>query len=558
MADNISRDDSMDLESLIKHRKEIQSSEKVSPLQKAIQTKNENESGIIVDDDKQKQQPLRNNLDTEERDEDFKETLTEQTASIDKAKLISVIKKPTNEAEDAAMMDEINRVTIDENGNAVVPENAEYIISKNNIPTQEQIDELSKEKEDETDEEEVTTSTNAKDEKEKMVQMIIDKTGLGKAIELTDDEEKEINISKRVNIVAVEDKKIGMITSDRSFDETQSFADNISAFQYSVSRTHMNFPLSGFSADLSGLSIGEIIDISLPVSQEDREYENFNVDKILRGLSVVYNHLINITTGKFKSFEDFLRKFAWADYEIAVYALLISTEEDTSTVELDCRNPNCGKGYEYVYPTRSLINIDKASTGYLKLLDKLASSNGATPIDTLRTAPVRTVKKFKISERCIVEIGPINAYDYVYEYLPRGAQVLKYREELRSKMENNESIMGEDITRNEREESALSLISAIRGFDIKDADGKWTEVHGVNNILTVIMDFINGNEFNMITGLALKAMSEYEISFSIKGARCPYCNQETNEIEVTPTTVLFLLRQRTRSIEQIFDTIEVL
>ena len=114
------RDSKMDLKKLMHNRVDSTDNTKASPLD--VATKN-TEKGLVVNSDelKIKDEPLRDNIHTEERDKEYNDTVKELEETSDKAAAVAIIRKPTNQVEDVEMMDEIERSYFDGSGNIVVP-----------------------------------------------------------------------------------------------------------------------------------------------------------------------------------------------------------------------------------------------------------------------------------------------------------------------------------------------------------------------------------------------------------------------------------------------------
>ena len=218
----VEKDSTLNLQSLMSNTEEtpVNEEKEVLPIDEAIKNK---QQGIVATDEEMKASqeegaPLKNVFETPERDEDVKEKVNELNETTEKAKLVTIVRKPRNQGEDAEMMSEIDSVTVDENGNVIVPEGARYIIPRE-VAHELKKEELKEEeiKEEESKEpvtmkaEDVTDEDLEKAEKRKTkINIIIDKTGLGRDVAFTDKENKLITESNEIHVTEVENLELEM------------------------------------------------------------------------------------------------------------------------------------------------------------------------------------------------------------------------------------------------------------------------------------------------------------------------------------------------------------
>ena len=557
----VTRDESMDLKSLMGTKEEKK--EETSPLDSAIGSK---QLGLVVNnkDLKKEEEPLRDYRDTDERRQEFSEKIDEMELKQKQAEAVVVIKKPENQAEDAQMMDEISRVTFDDEGNGIVPQGAKFIRSKNDLPKNAKTTTLSEASNEESSENEENASENIEEmndatidvdqEKESIVKILIDKTGLGRNFDLNDDEKKVISESSEVHIVEVEDKELGTMKVSRQTDDTLSFMESVQKYDLSISKTNMIFPLSGFKADMCGLSYGEFSDIALDVREDSNETIDF--DKNWKMLTVIYNKMTNISCGKFVDFEDFLKKFAWADTQLAIYGLLISTEPEEDSLRLTCMNKNCNKHFIHKYPIRSLISFDYCTKDYLNAIDKVADVSGQELFKVAEESPVRTIKAIRLPSDYVMEIGPISAYDYLYTMLQKTKEYTKILEAISDN--DGESVDGVSFGDIKKKMEYLVMLSIIRGFRVQKNDGSWERITSVDTVIDFMDKYLSPNDFRLINAVYEKAIEDYSVAFSIRDIKCPNCGTVTKFIPVTPQEMVFRHRQRMESTQITLDSLHLL
>lgn len=540
----VTRDSSLNLANLVKKVEPVEKTE-ASPLEAAMAHQ---EKGMVVntDDLKEEETQLRPNYDTEESRAGFDDKVQELEEDATKMKAVYVIKKPENEKETAEMMDEVSAVTFDENGKAIVPEGARYIIPKDAVKGNGEVTRLVNQ--DQGDESETTTEpvTESKanndedDEKNKIIEILIDKTGLGANIELGENEQKVVSESTEIRIVEVEDMELKTARVKKDEDIDLSFMKTIDKYQSSVSKTKMFFPLSGFSAELTGLSYGEFADITLDQSEDSDDEYNFN--KVWKMLTVIYNKMINVSGGKFKNFTEFLHKFAWKDVPLATYALLISTQPEVDTLSLRCHADECGKAFEHKYSTRGLIDFDDCSKGYLKLIDKISNAKGNERFTVAEESLVRTNKVIKLPDgKYQVEIGPASCYDYLYGIC----------DQIKSLQDMEDSELAT------KKLFYFMMLGIVRGIRVQDNSGEWRSITSYDKIVEIFDEYMSPNDFRIIQEIYMKSEEEYRIGFSIKDITCPHCGTVTKAIEVEPKSLVFQIQQTMLNTRLTLDNLQL-
>ncbi len=512
-----------------------------SEIDMAIRAKKNETKGAVVETseiEKDGVKTLKPNIDTEERAEEFTAKLDEQKLLADKAKLVTVIKKPENAGETAEMMDEIDAVTIDEKtGKAILPEGSKYLITK------EQAEEAKKTLGENNEEEpsetvEGNTEESRKKYKSNIVKILIDKTGLGSNIVFNEDETKQIQSASEIHLVEVESQELKTIQYDRP-EDTESFLDNIDKYQLSVSKAKMTFPGSGFKGELTGLSYGEFADISLDTSSEAEDYLDF--DKMYKKMSVIYSKLINPSCGQFIDFKDFLKKFAYIDIPLATYGLLIATQPEFDTISLRCNRESCKKGFNHKYATRSLIDFDSANTHYLEMIKDINEAAPEKYIEVAEKSPVRVFKALELpTTKYVVEFGLASCFDYLYGIL----DVLKKYQE--------------DVTIDEEDPRLLfcAMLQAIRSISIPQKNGRYYKFTEPEQIIEILRRNMPSKDVQILYSAYTSYTSQFQIDFSIKGIKCPHCGAVTDAIGITPDELVFQIQQLALSTPVILDNFQ--
>lgn len=530
----VSKDESINLEAFMSNVDTTEIEEKISPLDAAVKVApNLGEVGNtdeIIKDAGPK--VFKNAVFNEERDKEFSEKNNEVKDLAERAKRVHIINKPTHKVEDAVMMDELAMLIENEDGTLSFPNeyNPLYIVPY----TKEELDKRNAGEEVKAINPDIITNKQTEEsddeskkkyERESVLKIIIDKTGLGNNISFDDEENKYIEKSEEIHIVEVETKEMETIVYDRN-DENEAFLANIDRYQLSISKTPMVFPGSGFKADMTGLSYGDFADITLDVSPESDDALDF--DKIYKKLTVIYNNMINVSSGKFKSFTDFLKNFAFIDMPLATFGLLISTQPEIDTLALKCNRDTCNKQFNHQYSIRSLIDFDSASDKYLELVKKISVAPPEEYVSTHEKSMVRRTKSVKLPQ-CgyIIDFGLASCHDYLYGIL----SILK---------EYRESDMDEEDIRN----ILLTLITTIRGIRIPQSNGKYVVIQNAKDIVETIAREIPPQDMQIIYNIHTQFTERYEIEFSVRDVKCPHCGAETKAIAMTPDELVFRIHQR--------------
>ena len=530
----VSTDNSIDLTSFMSDVNTNTSEETLSPLDKAAKESPKilgevgNTDEIIKDAGPK---VFKNAVFNEEREAEFNEKNNELKDLSERAKCVHIVVKPTHQIEDAEMMDELSKLIKNPDGTYSFPEGYEgkYVVPY----TKEELEKVnSGEKVEAINPNIVNKSTENEDsdsdeddEKREIVKIIIDKTGLGNNITFDDEENKYIEKSEEIHIVEVESKELETIVYDRT-EDGDSFLDNIDKYQLSVSKTPMVFPGSGFKADMTGLSYGDFADITLDVSDDSEDALDF--DKMYKKLTVIYNNMINISCGKFASFTEFLKNFAFIDLPLATFGLLISTQPEIDTVGLKCNNETCGKQFNYKYNIRSLIDFNSASNKYLEAVKQITTCPPEEYVNLHNSSLVRRTKSIKLPH-CgyVIDFGLASCYDYLYGLI---SVLNEYRE----------ANMGDDDIRN----ILITLVTTVRGIRIPQKDGKYIKFTNAKDIIEIMARQIPPQDMQVIYNIHGQFLERYEIEFNIRDIKCPHCGAQTKSIPMTPDELVFLTHQR--------------
>lgn len=521
-----SRDTTLDVSSLLKASKEAPE-KKETALDKFKREKEERGSGLVVEnkalEEANKEKTLIANKAENDAMDEVDEYLAEQDKMIQAAQNVKFDRLPQTGLEMAAAMDAIEEATTSKevmNGEKVKTVNIETQESREKSP------------------EEVTSSneaTTAVDEDRKnIINILIDKTGLGGDFKFTDEEKEKIFSSTEIHLKEVEELDLSTITVKKA---EKSFLESVNEFQISSSKVPVVFPASRFKAYMTGLSYGEMGDISL-------NNENVTFDQLQKKLTVIYNKMVNPSIGEFENFEDFLRKFAYVDIDLAVYGLVVATFPEIDDIPLTCNNEKCKNSFNHKYSPRTLIRFDKANEKFLNAMKDVVECPAAESHKLLEESPARVHKRVKLPfSGFIIEIGIASAYDYLYTIV--------------------DNIIGDKFKDNHPDDVNgilqinATLLGLIRAVYVPSGDGSYTMFDNFEDMINALY-MVKPEEISILASLLQKYTDSYTVEFELFDITCPHCGTKTSRIPLDINSLVFLKYQRLMSTEIDINNISVL
>lgn len=478
--------------------------------------------------------PKKDIVHNDNRVEQWKESIEAIDENIKKREAVFLLKQPVDQVEYIELMDEIESITFDEEGNPHFPEGSEQKYCRLREDGEEINDfESLKSSLNDSEENDEDVEEEVSEEKRKIINVIIDKTGLGADFAFTEEEKAKL---EQADIIRVKPVKTIDIAAIRAKRVDKSFQDIVSEYDYGGSLTTICFPASGFKAQMKGLTYGEYADIALSM-------DTVTFDQYYKRLSIIYNKMTNISTGKFENFEDFLKHFAYTDVNLALYALLTSTEKEDKQIELHCGNKSCNKSFEWDYSVRNLLRLEKCGDKFLEKMKDIATAD-AIDYDTLKEDAVVNNSQFieLPQSKMVVEVGVASAYDFLYNFVPlmdRDTFIEAFGE-----VENNVHI------------NNMLLLTTVRSVLVPTEEG-YVECLGYKDILEAIYR-ISPEEIKILAAYTAKFPGAYEATFSFGDVVCPHCKAVTKNLEVDMDTLVFRTYQRLMStdvdLEKLLDS----
>lgn len=521
----------------------------LTPLQKMIKKKETDIDGIVFSDEELEKghEGFKDIIHNEDRIEDWDKRELEMDSFFKKRAALVQTKDYKTQIEYAEMVKEVEDVVFTFNGAEFAhPETIKYFRIRtkddpeytaqdvaNGVPSPESIafsnnlDEETKKslrKENNNDSNnnaELSTITDEDDPSpnepevdKNMIQVIIDKTGLGTDFAFTEEERSKI---QQVETIQVNELKVVDIAAVKAKKSKKSFQDVVKERDLSGNRVKIAFPGSGFRAEMKGLTYGEYADVALGM-------DNITVDQTYKRLSIIYNKMTNISCGPFDNFEDFLHKFAYVDIPLALYAIYVATEPEVTDISLRCTRPNCGQNYGWKFSPRSILRLDSCSAYVRENLSKILSAYAADFDDIAEESDVRQSKYVELpNSKYIIEIGLASAYEYIYNLVP---------------------VINEDNFREEFGDifqdymDTIVLLTTIRNVRVPDEDGTYILCENYKDIINAIYT-ISPEEIQILTAYTIDLQEKYSLHFSLGKVVCPHCGAVTQDLEVTVDEMVF-------------------
>lgn len=353
-------------------------------------------------------------------------------------------------------------------------------------------------------------------EKIEYVKVIIDKTQMGSTINFTDEERsklveaKEIRLTevKTVNLSAIKiRKKEGSLLEEITKENALAGGD-----------VTICFPGSGFRANMSSLSYGELGDIAL-----DMETVTFN--QYWKRLTLIYNKMRNISCGKFDSFEDWLKKFAYTDIALALYGLYVATYPEVNNIRLRCGQENCQQTFDWSFDTRSTLKLENCDLVFLKKMKSIANCPPDRLYKTAEESAVRNSNRIELpNSGILIDLGIASCYEFLYNVIPLLDE------------KTFTEMFGEDANYTYRRNSIL--LTTVRAVYVPDGNGAYYECNDAKNILDALY-LVRPDEMKIVYSLTDKYIREYTPSFTIDNVKCPYCGSISESIEISMDNLIF-------------------
>lgn len=351
----------------------------------------------------------------------------------------------------------------------------------------------------------------------------------------------EMTNTNRVDIVVTEVTR-EQLQGSRVINNSQ-LEGIITPFQSDVFDTPLALPLSAYRLVLKPLNYYEFIQLGSSPSSGNR------VDADKKQWSIIYDHVSNVSIGKFKDFEDFLKKTKYMDRELLMWGVLIASSEEEETITIRCGNPKCGKQHQIKYNPRTLIHVnDELIAKYeWETTGSVAPGDAAIEHYIKINSPIRRYKLPNTGYIVEIDDRP-SAYDFLNRRYPL---MDKLRERFAPGSEDDEET-NEKLNDNPEYSYLLAhamFITAISKI-VNGTEYRYDNWDDIEKIITTSLDMKDAAILMQLVNKQAAANIS-PMDFYLENFKCDACGREEKRIPIPDigNTLIFQLSRRLSSTE---------
>lgn len=371
-------------------------------------------------------------------------------------------------------------------------------------------------------------STMSPENREKAIQVIIDKTGLGATtINFTDDEREKLTIASQINLVEVSDKSLKTIEVETPDD---GFLNTVRNDLYKVLGTATSIPLVGsrYRATVRGLSFGEFMNLAMSTNITD-------LDELNMRLSTIYQAITNTSIGMFDSYDMFLKHTAMIDIRMYIYALYVATNPEIMTVGIECKKEGCGHTFVQDFTPRHLMDYNNLSDYFISVMNTILTVDGEEARQFHAQSSLLTKKRIELPESKIMcDLGLVSCYDMIHNRLPFLHEI--------------EKVLTEKYPEDVNQIRAMIPVFAeiVSGIIITDENGVSTYITDLMAISDILFN-VPYVDFDIIMEIGNQNGADYNYDFSVRDVTCPKCGTFTKGVILNLDDEIFTQLQTRRN-----------
>lgn len=231
----------------------------------------------------------------------------------------------------------------------------------------------------------------------------------GDKIEFTPEQEKKLDIVKRIKLVKIEDESLNMLNIKDVKTRKEKF--NI-IHRASCSLAHFELPFYN-ACDYMTFNGANILQLSNAVAGETDE-DGTPLEPITsviqRKGQFLYDHFNNSTLHEkydidgnvIFSYEDFMNWFKYDDMDTGIYAIYVASSTEMITSAFNCFSSTCtaglpsperGRAFEATYNSKSIISYENAGDHEKEVIDKILGAKN--DIDAMKAVNDKYSIKFR-------------------------------------------------------------------------------------------------------------------------------------------------------------------
>lgn len=340
--------------------------------------------------------------------------------------------------------------------------------------------------------------------------VVIDKSGMGRVINFTDEEREKMTRSKTIKLNEIEVVPLSTFNT-KKLKNPKNFNRLIKSVN-TVHSTPVVLPLSGYTATIKGCTAYELMSLL--------ETGNNALLDAQAKWSLIHSKIVSTSIGDM-DFNTFLFNTAAADYNTLIYGILCATYPETDTTGIKCHD--CKTTHEHTYSVRQLIRAERMSERLMDQFTKIADASVSLDeaLKVHNDSPIKFVKGIRLPvSGIIVEIQVQSAYDLI-----------------------NNSIKsldtGNEIDDNKFKSATViaTLIKRALVEDPEDPDSAY-EFTNSREIAEIIYQ-LRERDILVIKKFGDDLMGDMTIDYGFMNIKCPECGRYIPFMTVDPEQLLF-------------------
>ena len=381
--------------------------------------------------------------------------------------------------------------------------------------------------------------------KEQLITTInIDKTGL-ETVEFTEEEREKMKISKKINIVEVDDVELKTMEVRKV---SSARAKTILQRKFDKSCVPFIAVGSGYKGKIKKLTALEVVSLADATINYKVQSES-----VLKQAGVIYDKLAEVSIGDFGSFEEFIDNTATIDIDNFIFALMRATYPQDDIRPMGCANPECTfidpddkrtakrTQFNHKYTNDSLL-LKHATSEDLANMANYINENSVTVEDAREVASksiLKNVKRIKLTnsenESTIFELYVPSISETVNRILKPLVDTKKYA-----------TRYGYD--------ALVQMTSFISAIIVKDTDengnaydARIEDPQDIIDYLAVISD--DADQVNVLVSAIESNIIQYQFKYGFKGGTivCPQCGHVIEEDQIIDIAELLFHKAQQRS-----------
>ena len=361
--------------------------------------------------------------------------------------------------------------------------------------------------------------------------VLIDKIGMGQAINFSDQEREKLRKVNVIKLKEVEEVSLENIKIKRPKKETR--AQDILRKGRNPFSTNVAAVASGYTATIRGGSSYEIISLLKEATDQVLDTE--------AKWQLIYDKIETMSCGKPESFTEWLKMTAASDYNTFLYGILVATYPDDDTITFNCNTADCKKEqfeFNWKYSVRSLLRAERMSDIMKDRFAKTVDNSYSVALSKAyaeNESPMSVTRRVRLPySEMIVELQIQSAYDLIYKSISNlgGDNVDKKYAEMAVLSTSVAKILVPDMESGIDENGNYEYYELIDAMEIVEA-------------LYTLQD----KDLVILNSLVTEIYSDISFDFGLMNIECPKCHQITPYHPMEIENILFRKLQQAAALE---------